>query len=84
MTTMSGMTDALTKVLTILADPTLTDAEVAINWHHAEMICEILGLLGRREYVKAMEVHKLLAKSVDAAHMYFDTTENHDDSPKFE
>lgn len=73
MTTMIAMTKALGKVLTILADPTLTEEEAAINWHHAEMLCEILGLLGRREYVKAMEVHKLLVNSIDAAHLYLGT-----------
>lgn len=66
-----------------------------VAWHHTEMVCELLGLIGREEYDKVTELSQVYYKSLDAAEKYFviarenpyqqvTITENPRNSPKFE
>ena len=77
-----------------IADETPDDLR-EISVHMTDIICEMLGCLGRREYVKGMELHKVYQETnvkimkyciacVEANGNGEDITENHGDSPKFE
>ena len=66
-----------------------------IAWHHTEMVCELLGLIGREEYDQVADLYETYLKSLDAAEKYFvnarenpyqqvTITENPRNSPKFE
>ena len=77
-----------------IADETLDDLR-EISVHMTDIICEMLGCLGRREYVKGMELHKVYQETnvkimkyclacMEADGTRADITENHGDSPKFE
>ena len=77
-----------------IADETPDDLR-EISVHMTDIICEMLGCLGRREYVKGMELHKVYQETnvkimkywlacMEAGGEGADITENHGDSPKFE
>ena len=77
-----------------IADETPDDLR-EISVHMTDIICEMLGCLGRREYVKGMELYKVYQETnvkimkyciacVEANGNGADITENHGDSPKFE
>lgn len=77
-----------------IADETPDDLR-EISVHMTDIICEMLGCLGRREYVKGMELHKVYQETnvkimkyclacMEANGNGADIIENHGDSPKFE
>ena len=75
-----------------IADETPDDLR-EISVHMTDIICEMLGCLGRREYVKGMELHKVYQETnvkimkyciacVEANGKGADITEDHCDSSK--
>lgn len=75
-----------------IADETPDDLR-KISIHMTDIICEMLGCLGRREYVKGMELHKVYQETnvkimkyclacMEADGTRVDITEDHCDSSK--
>lgn len=75
-----------------IADETPDDLR-EISVHMTDIICEMLGCLGRREYVKGMELHKVYQETnvkimkyclacMEAGGDGADITEDHCDSSK--
>ena len=63
MTQRAALIRALASRLNLMTSQTIADETPddlrEISVHMTDIICEMLGCLGRREYVKGMELHKV-------------------------